>query len=521
MVLTDLSTKLSDAFRSLGRSSEVEDAVVDKCINSIVRALMESDVSFKVVADLKNKLKTVLSTAEQSAQPKKKLIEKTVFNYLVDLLSPKNRMSDTASLTKPLKKGKQFVSLFLGLQGAGKTTSVAKYANYMQKRGYKVALVCADTFRAGAFDQLKQNAIKIRVPFYGSYTETDPVLIANEGVNIFKREKYDLIIVDSSGRHKQEQGLFDEMRQIQSAINPDECVLVMDSHIGQSAYDHAKAFSDLSPVASVMLTKMDGHAKGGGALSAVAATGAPITFIGTGEHFDEFEKFDPKGFVGRLLGLGDISGLVESITGAVDMDTQKNMVERLSQGKFTLRDFYSQLQSITKMGPMSKVMSMIPGMSQIGGAMRDTVANEGQQNMKKFIVMLDSCSDKELDAPKLQFEQSRIDRIARGSGSDPILVQAMLDQFKQYQKMIDKMGKAGLGKEMSGLAGMPSLSGGKGGNPAQMMQKLQKAIDPRMLASMGGAQGLMSMMQDFSNNEDMAAMMKQLGGGASGNKKRR
>jgi signal recognition particle subunit SRP54 len=175
--------------------------------------------------------------------------------------------------------------MFVGLQGSGKTTTCSKVAYYYKKKGWRVAMVCADTFRAGAFDQLKQNAAKIRVPFYGSYIETDPVTIAEEGVAEFKEEGMEIIIVDTSGRHKQETDLFDEMKQVEKAVKPDNIIFVMDSSIGQQCYAQAEAFRKAVNVGSVIITKMDGHSKGGGALSAVAATESPIIFIGDGEHF--------------------------------------------------------------------------------------------------------------------------------------------------------------------------------------------------------------------------------------------
>ena len=194
------------------------------------------------------------------------------------------------------------VVMFVGLQGSGKTTTCMKYAHHYKKKQFKPAMICADTYRAGAFDQLKQNATKAQIPFYGSYNEVDPAIIAKEGVERFREEKNDLIIVDTSGRHKQEEALFEEMREVADAVKPDLVVFVMDGSIGQAAFDQAKAFKDSVEVGACILTKMDGHAKGGGALSAVAATKSPIVFLGTGEHMDQFEPFLTKPFVGRLLG---------------------------------------------------------------------------------------------------------------------------------------------------------------------------------------------------------------------------
>lgn len=200
------------------------------------------------------------------------------------------------------KKGRCNVIMFVGLQGAGKTTTCTKFAYHYQRKGWRTALICADTFRAGAFDQLKQNAAKVKIPFFGSYSEANAVRVAAEGVAKFKEGKYDIIIVDTSGRHKQEESLFEEMRLIYEAVQPDDVVFVMDSHIGQACYDQAAAFKKAVDVGSVIITKLDGHARGGGALAAVAATDSPIIFIGHGEHFDDFERFDAQSFVSRLLG---------------------------------------------------------------------------------------------------------------------------------------------------------------------------------------------------------------------------
>lgn len=207
--------------------------------------------------------------------------------------------------------------MFVGLQGAGKTTTCTKYAYHYLKKGWRVGLVCADTFRAGAFEQLKQNAAKIKCPFFGNRNETDPVKIAEEGVAFFRKQKYEIIIVDTSGRHKQETALFDEMKQVQSAIKPDQALFVMDGSIGQACYGQAKAFKDSVKVGSVIVTKLDGHAKGGGSLSAVSATESPIVFLGTGEHFEDLEVFEAASFVKRLLGLGDITGLMSKVNEAM------------------------------------------------------------------------------------------------------------------------------------------------------------------------------------------------------------
>jgi signal recognition particle subunit SRP54 len=261
-----------------------------------------------------------------------------------------------------MKRNKPNVIMFVGLQGAGKTTTIAKFANFYQRKGWRTAMVCADTFRAGAFAQLKQNATKLRVPFYGSHTEADPVRIAEEGVEQFRKENFEVIIVDTSGRHRQESALFDEMQEIQGAVKPDNIVFVMDATQGQAVSDQATSFKEAVPIGSVIITKLDGHAKGGGALSAVAATGSPIIFLGSGEHFDDLDPFNAQSFVSRLLGMGDVRGLMEEMKNVVDIDKQPELMDRFSKGMFTLRDMYEQFSSVMKLGPLNKVMGMIPGM---------------------------------------------------------------------------------------------------------------------------------------------------------------
>ena len=307
--------------------------------------------------------------------------------------------------------------MFVGLQGCGKTTTCTKYAYHYQRKGFKPALVCADTFRAGAFDQLKQNATKARIPFYGSYTKTDPAKIAADGVERFKAEKNDLIIVDTSGRHKQEDSLFEEMRQVSEMVKPDMTIFVMDSSIGQAAFDQAKAFKATVDIGSVIITKLDGHAKGGGAISAVAATKSPIIFIGTGEHIDEFEAFDTKPFVSRLLGLGDWTGFIDKIQDVIPTDQQPELLDKLAAGQFTMRILYEQFANIQKMGPMSTVMSMIPGFGN--DMMPKGQEKQSQAKIKRMMCLMDSMTDEELDTTDLKKLQDpkRMERIGKGGGA--------------------------------------------------------------------------------------------------------
>lgn len=290
----------------------------------------------------------------------------------------------------------------VGIQGAGKTTTCTKLAVHYQRRGFRTCLVCADTFRAGAFDQLKQNATKAKIPFFGSYTETDPVTIAYQGVEKFRKERFDVIIVDTSGRHKQESELFEEMVSISKAVKPDMTVMVLDASIGQAAEGQSRAFKESSDFGSIIVTKLDGHAKGGGAISAVAATKTPIIFLGTGEHLNDLEKFAPQPFISKLLGMGDIQGLMEHMQdmARANPDGQKDLAKKLGEGKFTIRDWKDQLSNIMNMGSLSKIASMVPGMS---GMMEQGGEEEAAAKLKRMIFITDAMRTDELDSDGLIF----------------------------------------------------------------------------------------------------------------------
>lgn len=390
-------------------------------------------------------------------------------------------------------KGRTNVFMMVGLQGSGKTTTCCKLATYYQKKGWRTGLVCADTFRAGAFDQLKQNAARNKIPFFGSYSEADPVRIAREGLAKFRADGYEIVIIDTSGRHKQELALFDEMRQIVQAAQPDNIVFVMDGSIGQAADAQARAFKEAVNVGSVVITKLDGHAKGGGALSAVAATGAPIMFIGTGEHMHDLEAFSVRPFVNKMLGLGDIQGLMETVK-ELKLEERPDMIKKLEAGIFTLRDLYDQLGMIMQMGPISKVMSMMPGMTSDMFQGSDA---EMSDRLRRCMIIMDSMTEGELDSDGKPFnhQPSRITRVARGSGSSLGDVEMLLLQHKKFAQMIKKMGgNNGLFRALGAAAtGGPSSRG----QQARLNQQLSSMLPPGMLNQMGGLGGMQDMMRQL------------------------
>lgn len=522
MVLADLGSRLRGALSSVESGSDDE---IQQMIKDICSALLESDVNVKLVAKLRGNIKNKIDESnvskETSAMNKRKKLQKIIFDELCALVDsnvepPKPKKLSTSTKTingkkVRLSKESSHVIMFVGLQGAGKTTSCTKLAVYYKKRGFKVGLVCADTFRAGAFDQLKQNAIKANIPYYGSYLEPDPVKIAFEGVQKFKQEKFDIIIVDTSGRHRQEEQLFTEMVQIGEAVQPTQTIMVMDGSIGQAAESQARAFKESSNFGSIILTKMDGHAKGGGAISAVAATKTPIVFIGTGEHVGDLEIFKPTTFISKLLGIGDIQGLIEHVQSLnLHQDEgHKQTIEHIKEGKFTLRDFQNQMNNFLKMGPLTNIASMIPGLSNIMSQVGD---EETSKKIKNMIYIMDSMTTKELESDGRIFikEPSRIVRIARGSGCAVVEVEMILQQHR----MMSTMAKSA----MAAQGGQPGQPGNPMANNPQMQRMMQQAqSNPNfmqqamnMLGGAGGGAGGAGGLAGMMNNPAMMQQAQQM-----------
>ncbi|KAJ9317369.1 hypothetical protein DTO271D3_2190 [Paecilomyces variotii] len=497
MVLQDLGRRINAAVGDLTRSNNLDEKAFDDMLKEICAALLSADVNVKLVQTLRKQIKASVNFSSlPSAVNKKRLIQKTVFDQLVTLVDPH------AEPFRP-KKGRPNVIMFVGLQGAGKTTTCTKLARHYQTRGFKTALVCADTFRAGAFDQLKQNATKAKIPYYGSLTQTDPAIVAAEGVAKFKKERFEIIIVDTSGRHKQEEDLFTEMTQIQTAITPDQTILVMDGSIGQAAEAQASAFKATADFGAIIITKTDGNAAGGGAISAVAATHTPIIFLGTGEHMMDLERFEPKAFIQKLLGMGDIAGLVEHVQAVTkDSATAKETYKHITEGIYTVRDFRENITSIMKMGPLSKLSGMIPGLSNLTAGLDD---EDGSLKLRRMIYLFDSMTAAELDSDgKIFVEQpSRIVRIACGSGTTVREVEDLLSQHRMMAGMAKKVG--GQKKQMQRAQNML-----KGGNKEQQMAAMQKRM-----AAMGGAGGMPG-MGGLGGMGDISKMMQMLQGQGGG-----
>lgn len=489
MVLADLGKKITTALRSLGSATIINQDVLDSLLKEIATALISADVNISLVKKLRDNVKQVIDFDEMAqGLNKRRMIQMVVFQELVKLIDP------GVKPWVPVKKRSNII-MFVGLQGAGKTTTCTKMAYYYQRKGWKCALVCADTFRAGAFDQLKQNATKARIPFYGSYEEADPVVVAMEGVEKFKQEGFEIIIVDTSGRHRQEKALFEEMLSIQSAVKPNQVIFVMDASIGQACESQAIAFNSAVDVGAVIITKLDSGAKGGGALSAVAATKSPITFIGTGEHIDEFEEFRVKPFVSKLLGMGDLEGLIDKVN-ELKLEENEDLIQKLKHGEFTIRDMYEQFTNIMKLGPFNQILNMIPGFG--ADLLKGASEAESKSRLKRLMTIMDSMSDSELDSKegaKLFSKQpSRLARVAQGSGVRVREVQELLVQYNKFAGVVKKMGG------VKGLFKSGDIS--RNVNPNQMAklnQQIAGMMEPNMLAKMGGPPALKNMLRQIQN----------------------
>ena len=428
MALDRLGSSLYEAIKKIFRASIVDEAAVRELVRDIQRALLQADVNVQLVLNISKRIEErALKEKVPPGISRREHVVKVVYEELTRFLGEK-------SVPIKIVPGKRNVLMLVGIQGSGKTTAAAKLARYFQKRGLKPALVCADTYRPGAYAQLQQLADRINVPLYGDLKEKNPVKIALEGLKLFKDK--DVVIVDTAGRHKEERELIKEMKMLEKSVKPDEIMLVVDGTIGQQAMVQAKAFNKATPIGSILVTKLDGSARGGGALSAVAATGAPIKFIGTGEKIDDIEPFVPSRFVGRLLGMGDLETLLEKVREA-QVKVPEKKAKAILSGKFALTDMYEQFEAMKGMGPFRKLLKMIPGMSY--NIPEDMLAM-AEDRLEKWRVMIQSMTSEEKENPKI-FNASRIRRVARGSGTSEKEVKELLKQYSMMRRMIKMLRK--------------------------------------------------------------------------------
>jgi signal recognition particle subunit SRP54 len=425
--LGDLSKSLGDAVRKLLRLPIVDEKAIRELVKDLQRALLQADVNVELVLQISRSVeKRAIEERLPPGISRREHVIKVLYEELTRFLG-----EEAPKTTIP--PGKTYVVMLVGIQGTGKTTAAVKIARFYQKRGLRVGIICADNFRPGAYEQLAQLADKVSVPVYGDPRNPSPEKLVKEGFSHFEKEKENLIIVDTAGRHKNEAELMDEMKRLANLAKPDEIVLAVDGSIGQAAMAQARAFNEATNIGSILVTKLDGTAKGGGALSAVAATGAKIKFISVGEGTDDLEQFVPSNFVGRILGIGDVASLVEKVREA-EIKIPEKKARAMLEGRFNLKDMYDQLEAVRKMGPLKKVLGMLPG----GANLPDDAMENAEEKMDAWRVMIQSMTKDEVEEPKI-IDSSRARRIARGSGRTDKEVKELVNQYAMMKKMMKSM----------------------------------------------------------------------------------
>ncbi|MBT3836313.1 signal recognition particle protein [Candidatus Woesearchaeota archaeon] len=441
MVLDKLGDSLKNTLNKITKSMFVDEKLINELVKDIQRALLQSDTNVQLVFSLSKAIKERAKEDPPAGVTKREQLVKVVYEELTNFLGKE------AYEIKISKKPTQI--MLVGLFGSGKTTTAGKLAKYYKKRGLKIAVMQTDTWRPAAYEQLQQTAEMVGVDFLGIKGEKDPV-------NIYlsfekKLNDYDVVIVDTAGRDALSEELIEELNKLHGAVQADEKLLVISADIGQAAQKQAQAFHDTCHVTGVVITKLEGTAKGGGALSACAVTDAKIAFIGVGEKVDDLEVFHPQRFVGRLLGMGDIETLLEKAKEVITEESAKDMQAKFMKGNFNLVDLYEQMKAMKKMGSFGKIMEMIPGMGQLKMPKDMLKTQEGKLEKWKFA--MDSMTKEELEEPEV-LDAQRIDRIASGSGLKIQEIRELLKQYRQSKKMMKMMkGEGDINKMMKKMKG--------------------------------------------------------------------
>ncbi|MDO8538574.1 MAG: signal recognition particle receptor subunit alpha, partial [archaeon] len=442
----NLGEKLRNAVEKIRNSSSLDKETVKEAVKEIQRALISSDVEVSLVLDLSKKIEENAFKDLPEKISRREFVIKTVYDELVKVLGGEK----TSTPDNPKR------ILLCGLYGQGKTTSAGKLGKYYSKRGKKVGLIAADTFRPAAFEQLKQLSEKANLQFFGNPKEKKAEKVVEEGIK--KLKECDLIIVDSAGRSALDKELVEEIKKVNHAFKPDYTILVLSADLGQLAKKQSIAFKEAIGVNGILLTKVDGSAKGGGALTACSITRSPVYFIGTGEKLEDLQEFNAQRYLSKIMGYGDLQELLEKAKEA-SMEEELDP-EELLKGEFSLQTFYSQLKATKKMGPLNKVMEMMGLNMQLPKEQMEMT----EEKLDKFKVMMDSMTKQEKADPEL-LNKNRILRIANGSGTSEEEVRELLKQFKNMKNMFRKFKKLNDEKYLSKLqkkGGMEQLLKGMG-----------------------------------------------------------
>ena len=437
-----LSERLRNTLGALTGRGRVSAADVDTAMREIRLALLEADVNFKVVKDFVARVRERAAGAEilESLTAGQQVV-KIVNEELVGLLSAGDR---TFRLT-----GSPAVVLLVGLQGSGKTTTAAKLARHLQHQGRRPLLVAADPYRPAAADQLQTLGKSLEIPVYRAAAGTSVLAIASGGMEAARKQVRDVVILDTAGRLTADAPLMKEIAELSAAVKASETLLVVDAMTGQEAVGVAEAFAAAVPVTGLILTKIDGDARGGAALSISAVTGIPVKFMGTGEKTDALETFHPDRLAGRILGMGDVLTLVERAQEHFDEKQATKMAEKLRKNSFTLQDMLEQMEQVRKMGPMGQIIEMIPG---LGGMAKEAQASVDRGDLKRVEAIIRSMTVEERQDPNI-LNGARRRRIARGSGTRLQDVNQLLKQFGDVRKMMKQFSGGRLGRRMPGMFG--------------------------------------------------------------------
>ena len=430
-MLDSLRDGLQAAVRKLVGANLVDEKSVKEFVRDLQRALIQSDVNVRIALEATERVqKRALEEKPPAGVTKKDQIVSILYEELAGVLGGEGELK--------LDKARTNVLVMLGVQGSGKTTTTGKLARLYSRRGFKVGVVAADTFRPGAVAQLKTLAASAGVEVYSDEREKDSVKIAKDGRKAFEGSK-NLVIIDTAGRHKEEKGLLQEMKEVVSGVKPDATILVIDGTIGQQCYNQAKAFHQAAPVGGIIVTKLDGAAKGGGALAASAATGTKVHFIGTGERIDDLEEFVPTRFVGRLLGMGDLKALMDMVRES-EVVVDEKMTQRVMSGKMTMNDLLIQFEQMKKFGSLKKILEHIPGFS---GQVDAKELDKAEDRVKVYRSIIQSMTGDEKENPET-INASRLRRIAKGSGRSDKDVRELLTRYKQMKTLV----KTSKGREL-------------------------------------------------------------------------
>ena len=434
-MLDGLKNSLGDAIKRIVKSSGIDEELIKDLSKDIQRALLTSDVNVRLVLEITKHLEErALNETPPPGLSRKDHIVKILYDELSKLLGNESDFD--------FKPDKQNKIILVGIQGSGKTTVASKLAKFLTKEGHTVGVIGADTYRPGALVQLKTMCEKSNVEVYGEENNKDSPSIVKNGLKHFEGQSLDVLLIDTAGRHKEEQDLLDEMDRINKVAEPDLALLVIDGTIGQQCFNQAEAFHKTIPVGGVIVTKLDSSAKGGGALAASAATGAQIMYIGTGERIDDLEKFSPTRFVGRLLGMGDVQAILD-LAKRLENEGDDVRMKRISSGKMNMEDFLYQLEEVTKMGSLQGILESMPGLS---GMVKEDQVNQMEGRVSKWRYIIQSMTKGEKADPLDLLNASRIKRIARGSGWPESEVKELLKNYKNSKSMM----KASKGRQMQG-----------------------------------------------------------------------